>query len=132
MERKEHIQSGKMRMRQIIFEVIIFLFVCFGALAATIGLSGCTRETVIYRPVQMSLSDENRESIEKMFQAVKNYEAELKRIEAGNESVVSEMNHSYLIEKRYFEAFLKKDFELARLAMTFRAVLDEFFEKTKN
>ena len=94
--------------------------------------SSCVRETVVYRPVPMQLTAENRIRIESAFQSLKEKEEKLKTIEAGaDEPLISETRNSFLIQREYFQAFIEKDLELSRLALMFQAVLDSFFEVQK-
>ena len=47
-------------------------------------------------------------------------------IERQGEFLMTETESSYLIKKEYFETFLKKDEELAKLSLMFKAVLNDF------
>lgn len=118
MEREKYLQN--LSRRKITAGLILLIF------------SGCVRETVVYRPVQMQLTAENRVRIESAFQSLKEKEEKLKTIEAGAaEPLISETRNSFLIQREYFQAFIEKDLELARIALMFQAVLDSFFEVKK-
>ena len=118
MERKEYLQN--LSRRKITVGLIFLIF------------SGCVRETVVYSPVPMQLTAENRIRIESAFQSLKEKEEKLKTIEADAvEPLISETRNSFLIQREYFQAFIEKDLELSRLALMFQAVLDSFFEVKK-
>lgn len=118
MERKKYLQNLS---RRKITAGLILIMMC-----------SCVRETVVYRPVPMQLTAENRVRIEAAFQSLKEKEEKLKTIEAGaGEPLISETRNSFLIQREYFQAFMEKDLELARIALMFQAILDSFFEVQK-
>ena len=118
MERKKYLQNLS---RRKITAGLILIMMC-----------SCVRETVVYRPVPMQLTAENRVRIEAAFQSLKEKEEKLKTIEAGaGEPLISETRNSFLIQREYFQAFMEKDLELARIALMFEAVLNDFLKGEK-
>jgi len=116
-------------MRKVIFEIIIFLFFCFGAVFATIGSTGCTREVVVYRPVPVQLPPDVILRVHESFEEIRKAEAEIKQIEKSHkvDDLISNLEHSTLIKGIYLDAFLKKDHYLAQNALLFRIILQEYF-----
>lgn len=101
--------------------IILFLFVFFG----------CVKTKTEYVPVPMKIDGEAMEYIERTLEKIKTYEDELIAIEEEGGFLITKTESSYLIKKEYFETFLKKDEELAKLSLMFKAVLNDFLTGEK-
>lgn len=86
---------------------------------------GCVK-TRVYVPVPMKIDGEAMGYIERTLEKIKTYEDELVAIEEEGGFLITKTESSYLIKKEYFETFLKKDEELAKLSLMFKAVLNDF------
>lgn len=100
--------------------VILFLFLFF--------FLGCVK-TRVYVPVPMKI--DSMRYIERTLEKIKTYEDELIAIEEEGGFLITKTESSYLIKKEYFETFLKKDEELAKLSLMFKAVLNDFLTGEK-
>ena len=101
--------------------VILFLFFFLG----------CVKTKVEYVPVPAKISGESMQYIEKTLESIKTLESRLLELEKEGGFLLTKTESSYLVKKEYFEIFLKKDEELAKLSLMFKAVLNDFLTGEK-